>query len=71
MAKLPRFAYFCPNLWSPRYEMHALILEILSTFKILAIKGHQIYFNELLFPGCLIFCYAYCMDLQYHYKTKT
>lgn len=64
MAKLPRLAYFCPNLRSPSYEMHALILEILSTFKMLAIKGHYIYFHQLLFTGSLAFCYTYCMDSQ-------
>lgn len=45
MAKLHRLAYFCPNLQSPIYELRALILEILSTFKTLAVKGHCIYFH--------------------------
>lgn len=64
MAKLRRLAYFCPNLRSPIYEMHALVLEILSTFKMLAIKGHCICFHQLLFTGCLSFCYTYSMDPQ-------
>lgn len=55
MAKLPRLAYFCPNLQSPIYEMHALILEILSTFKMLAIKGHYIYFHQLFSQAAWLF----------------
>lgn len=62
MAKLPGLAYFCPNLWSSNYEMHALILESLSTFKMLATKGHYIYSPHLLLTGCLTFCFTYSMD---------
>lgn len=66
MAELPGLAYFCPNLWSSNYEMHALILESLSTFKMLATKGHYIYSPHLL-TGCLTFCFTYSMDP--HQKT--
>lgn len=67
-SQIAQVGLFCVNLCSPNYETHALILEILSTFIMLPIKGH--YFHQLLFTGCLAFCYTYCVDPQQHYKNK-